>query len=130
MKKRTNVSKTSKSNRESTPKKKSDVVDEVDRVTIPKQWIDSCSIARNNVDLQYSKRKGRYLTAKRDIKEGELIAKATPYALTANESRCKTVCDQCRFYYLDNIEQLLPHQCDTCQEVAYCSEQCKEKSSS
>lgn len=49
------------------------------------------------------------------------------YAVVVTRERKQTVCDFCLKYSLKNIDQKLSHQCEVCDEVYYCSIECKEK---
>ncbi len=69
--------------------------------------------------LQYNEEKGRHLIAKRDIKAGELVLHAKPYISSLHYEHVKDHCYHC----LTELKE--KHSCPDCNQVHYCSEQCK-----
>ena len=61
----------------------------------PLEWISCSNIGSQNILLKEEKGRGRYCVAKRDLKEGELIAIDEPYIWVVNCDKKKLVCDLC-----------------------------------
>ncbi|PRP77507.1 set and mynd domain containing protein [Planoprotostelium fungivorum] len=85
------------------------------------------STVQCGIGVESTPQKGRYLVALRPLRQGELIARAVPYILAVNQKRLRSVCDYCFRYNLRDFEAEYSISCDQCDQVFYCSTECKEK---
>jgi SET and MYND domain-containing protein len=80
-------------------------------------------ITESPVQCISEKGKGRYLVATRDLAAGEIVMSSIPYTTTVSKSFVSKVCHNC---FKEDVKKL-PHQCQYCKEVFFCSENCKKK---
>lgn len=73
------------------------------------------------IELKYNERFGRHMVAARNIKPGEILAVAKPYAKVVYKNMKYRVCWHCG----QQTWAGLP--CDNCAEVIYCSDACREQ---
>jgi hypothetical protein len=66
------------------------------------------------------KGRGRFLIATRDLDAGELVMNCTPYTTTVGKNFVSRVCHSC---FKEDVKKL-PHSCQYCKEVFFCSENC------
>jgi len=69
--------------------------------------------------------KGRVCIADRDIKAGEVVLSEPAYAWIPNDSFIKKVCHQCFKVFTKTFPVGGGIKCNKCQQVIYCSEDCK-----
>jgi len=89
------------------------------------QWIAADELAQRNVVLRFEPEKGRFLVAKRNLRENELVLSSEPYFIFVNDPRKASVCDQCLAYDEEMIDRTLDLFCEKCKEVFYCSKECQ-----
>jgi len=73
------------------------------------------------VQVQQTKRAGRFLVAGRDIEPGEIIADESSFVALLDRKFLRTHCDNC----LKEVVLLVP--CLNCSTVIYCSADCRNK---
>ncbi|KAJ9594025.1 hypothetical protein L9F63_014541 [Diploptera punctata] len=71
------------------------------------------------VEIKYSPEMGRYMSATRDIKVGDILVVEKPFASELESKYFETHCYKC----MRRCEALLP--CSFCSLVMYCSEECR-----
>ncbi|KAJ9581406.1 hypothetical protein L9F63_023421, partial [Diploptera punctata] len=102
-------------------------------INLPKNeepQLPKCSYRKNSkfpcasdcVEIKYSPEMGRYISATRDIKVGDVLAVEKPFASELDPKYFETHCYNC----LRRCEALLP--CCFCSLVMYCSEECRSSS--
>jgi len=74
------------------------------------------------MEILISKEKGRGLFANTDLKKGDLLVKAAPYAWATYEAAKKTTC---RFCLRDVQSPEYAFACTICKDVWYCSLRCQ-----
>ncbi|KAK5575354.1 hypothetical protein RB653_010613 [Dictyostelium firmibasis] len=79
----------------------------------------------DGLKLSVSEFEGRYITATRDIDIGESILKCKSYFAVTCEDFKKNSCYNCIKLIKSPPSPQQPPRCMGCQEVWYCSEQCK-----
>ncbi|KAJ9591990.1 hypothetical protein L9F63_001502, partial [Diploptera punctata] len=92
--------------------------------------LPTCSYNKNSkfpcasdcVEIKFSSEMGRYMSATRDIKPGDVLVVEKPFASILNSENLETHCYKC----LRRCEALLP--CCFCSNVMYCSEECRTSS--
>ncbi|XP_052829237.1 SET and MYND domain-containing protein 4 [Octopus bimaculoides] len=78
--------------------------------------------ASDAICMKYSKSKGRYISATRDINVGEVLAIEKPYSSVINDDHHSSHCHHC----CKRAEHPIP--CSSCAEVVYCNTICREES--
>jgi hypothetical protein len=102
-------------------------IGEDDALRIDKRFQDLiCQLGfESMMKVVRSKERGRFVVAERDLKKDELVFEENPYSFTINPIRSQFVCDFCCGYSKDDLNQQLKISCSECNDVFYCSEQCK-----
>ncbi|KAJ3095846.1 hypothetical protein HDU97_006467 [Phlyctochytrium planicorne] len=78
----------------------------------------------DRIKLNHNEHQGRFLTAKRDLSEGEAILEnLRPFAFGLRDSFKKRFCAQC---LLESEERVFHHRCIGCDQVYFCSKPCMD----
>lgn len=78
--------------------------------------------ASNGVKLSYNASAGRHLTAKKNLKPGDVLIVEKPFASKVMQRFCKSSCGHC----LKKTNSIVP--CGQCCTQSYCSEKCQRES--
>ncbi|XP_070572634.1 SET and MYND domain-containing protein 4-like [Ptychodera flava] len=97
----------------------------VQNEAVSQNYVESTNIANasESVALKFHKDCGRYLTADRDIKAGDVLIEENAYAVILLPTHYNSHCYHC----IQEIS-VAPIPCPQCSCVRYCSEACQEQS--